>query len=79
METVTRPRGPSFWRLLKAAADLEQRLTPGSHGELITTAELAQRLSVSPKTVLRRRKTGTLTPALAAGKLIRWKGTEVAR
>jgi hypothetical protein len=64
---------PDFLTTVQASVELEARLTPGSHDELITTRELAARLSVSPKTILRRKKTGALTPAFAAGKLIRWK------
>lgn len=39
----------------------------------LTTKQLADRLQVTSKTVLRRKKRGQLTPALVAGKLIRWK------
>ena len=59
---------------LKIALDIEARLAPGAHGELISTADLAHRLNVSSKTIARRRKAGALTPALVDGKrIIRWK------
>src|SRR5262245_19693616 len=44
---------------------------------LMTTAELARRLNVSSKTVLRARKAGVLTPALARGRVIRWAADSV--
>ena len=46
-------------------------------GELLTTKELAARLSVSPKTLLRRKKANQIAPALQLGKrgraALRWK------
>jgi hypothetical protein len=60
---------------LEAAARLDERLTPGAHGELISTKELAARLGVTPKTVLRRKGKGNLTPAIQHGRLIRWKAS----
>jgi len=48
-------------------------------GRLLTTRELADRLGVSSKTIQRHRKTGTLTPALARGRVIRWAADSVSR
>jgi len=67
-----------YFATVKIALEIEARLTPGGHGELISTADLAKRLNLSPKTILRRKKAGTLRPAIAVGKLIRWKA-EAAR
>jgi excisionase family DNA binding protein len=52
---------------------------PGRHGELLTTAEMAARLNVSPKTVLKWKAQGRIRPARQQGKLIRWKGDEGVR
>jgi hypothetical protein len=60
---------------LEAAARLDACLTPGAHGELISTKELAARLGVTPKTILKRKGKGQLTPALQRGRLIRWKAS----
>jgi hypothetical protein len=45
-------------------------------GELLTTKSLAEKFGVSPRTILRRRKRGELTPALELGQrgraAVRW-------
>lgn len=56
-----------------------EHVAPGKRGELLTTLEMARRLSLSPKTLLRRKARGEIRPALQRGKLIRWRGDEVAR
>jgi excisionase family DNA binding protein len=45
-------------------------------GDLLTTAELAERLNVSTRTIRRRKKAGTLKPTLQLGHLVRWRGGE---
>lgn len=62
-----------------ALASVVARLTPGASGELLTTRQLAERLNIAPKTLLKRKKRHQITPALQHGKLIRWRGDEVAR
>lgn len=52
------------------------QLEPEARGALLTTRELAERLGVQPKTVLRRRARGELRPALASGRLIRWRASD---
>ena len=52
------------------------QVSPGSNGELLSTREMAARLGVTPKTLLKRKAKGSITPAVRAGRLIRWKGTE---
>jgi excisionase family DNA binding protein len=43
--------------------------------EFLTTAELAERLNVSTRTIRRRKKAGTLEPALQLGqRVVRWRG-----
>ena len=68
-----------YCEAIEALATLADRITPGRHGELLTTRELASKLGLSPKTVLRRKARGELRPALQTGKLIRWRGDEVPR
>ena len=73
----TDPAGWSeYYIAVQALAAIEPRL---GQGELLTTADMAQRLSLSPKTLLKHRKAGAIKPALSRGKLIRWKGDEVVR
>jgi hypothetical protein len=44
------------------------------NGALLTTGQLAERLNVSTKTVLRRRAKGELQPAMQLGKrALRWR------
>jgi hypothetical protein len=64
---------PDLLATVETAARLDERLVPGAHGELLTTREMADRLHVKPKTLLRRKAAGHATPALARGKLIRWR------
>ena len=54
-------------------------LAPGRRGELLTTSQMAARLNVSPKTLLKRKARGQIRPALECGKLIRWRGDELPR
>jgi hypothetical protein len=53
--------------LARLAEAAEQR------GDLMTSAELAQRLGVSTRTVRRRKQKGELTPALQSGRIVRWR------
>ncbi len=46
-------------------------------GAMLTTAEMAARLGVAPKTLLRHKAKGRIRPAIVEGKLLRWKGNEV--
>jgi hypothetical protein len=51
-------------------------LAPERRGELLTTAEMAARIGITSKTLLRRKARGEIRPAVQAGKLIRWRGSE---
>ena|SRR2546428_3893642 len=62
---------------LGTLAHVLDHLTPGRRGELLTTSQMAARLNLSPKTLLRRKARGEIRPALECGKLIRWRGDEV--
>ena len=55
------------------------QLEPGARGELLTTAQMAERLGIAPKTLLKHKAAGAVKPALQRGRLIRWKGDEAAR
>jgi len=64
---------PAFLETITVVTQLEPRLAPGGNGELITTADMARRLGVSPKTLLRRRKRGEVAPAIQERRLLRWR------
>jgi Transcriptional regulator, AbiEi antitoxin len=74
---------PEFAQLAAALAVIMPALRPEARGGLLTTSELAAKLGVSSRTLLRRRKAGALTPAVELGKrgraALRWNGTEVPR
>jgi hypothetical protein len=70
---------PDYLVTIEAAAKLDQQLAPGAHGELLTTRAMAERLGIAPKTLLRRKSQRQVSPAMQAGRLIRWKGTEAVR
>ena len=59
------------------------QLTPGAHGGLLTTKQLAERLNVSSKTILKQKKQGKLRPALQLGQrgraAIRWRADQTPR
>lgn len=75
--------GAEVWaeyaQLAGALAAVLAHMEPGARGELLTTAQMAARLGVAPKTLLRHKAAGVVQPALQRGKLIRWRGDEVAR
>ena len=54
-------------------------ITRGTRGELLTTKQMAERLGIAPKTLLKHKANGAVRPVLQRGKLIRWKGDEVGR
>lgn len=58
---------PQYLETAKVLASLLPHTQPGAHGEMLTTAQMAQRLSVSPKTLLKWRKTGKVHPAQQNG------------
>jgi hypothetical protein len=78
-ETAEAELWTSWIEAIVALAQLARdRAASKRQGEsLMTTAELAQRLNVSSKTVLRARKAGAFTPVLARGRVIRWAADSV--
>jgi hypothetical protein len=66
-----------YLETVTALTALLPQLTPERRGALLTTAEMAARLQVTPKTLLKRKANREIRPALQRGKLIRWRGDEV--
>jgi hypothetical protein len=64
---------------LNTLAAILPHVAPGARGELLTTKQMAERLGIAPKTLLKHKSHGAVRPALQRGKLIRWKGDEVSR
>lgn len=63
----------------RALAEIQGQLAPERRGALLTTAEMAERYGISPKTLLKRKARGEIRPVLQRGKLIRWRGDEMAK
>jgi hypothetical protein len=72
-------RWPDYIAVVHALAAIVPSLAPENGGALLTTAEMAERLGISSKTLLRQKAAGGLRPALQRGKLIRWRGDELAQ
>jgi hypothetical protein len=71
---------PDLLATATAVAALLPVLAPGSQGEFITTEQMAQRLGISPKTLLKKKD--KIRPALRLGArgrgAIRWRGDEAS-
>ena len=63
---------PDYLDTLNALVRVRAETAPGA-GALLTTAQLAERLGWSEKTVRRRWKKGQLSPAFQDGKALRWR------
>jgi hypothetical protein len=63
----------------QALAVITPALAPERGGSLLTTAQMAERLAISPKTLLKRKARGEIQPALTRGKFIRWSSREALR
>lgn len=70
---------PLYLVTLESALKLDQQLTPGAHGELLSTKQMAERLGVTPKSLIRRKSKGQAAPASQVGRIIRWKPAEAVR
>ena len=79
LETGDEGAWGSYCEVIEALAAVLPRLEPGGGGEFLSTSEMAHKLGLAPKTLLRHMATGAVKPALRRGKLIRWRGTEVPR
>ncbi len=60
----------------RTLAALQSATAPELTGAMLSTAEMAQRLGISSKTLLRHASEGRVKPALRRGKLVRWSGRE---
>ncbi len=65
-----------FLEVVKVLATLLPNLRPEAGGAMLTTKDMASRLGVSTKTLLRHKKEKRIQPAVAQGKLLRWTGQE---
>ncbi len=70
---------PAYLEAVNTLAILAPQLAAEHRRVFLTTAEMAERLQISPKTLLKRKARGELRPALQRGKLIRWRGDEPIR
>jgi hypothetical protein len=73
------PTWTEYRETLAVLLVLTQHERPGERGELLTTREMAERLGLAPKTLLKHAASGAVRPALKRGKLIRWRGDEAVR
>ncbi len=67
---------PDYQETLRTLAALLPHVGP-ERGAMLTTAEMAERLGVAPKTLLRHKAEGRIKPTIVEGKLLRWRGNEV--
>jgi hypothetical protein len=69
--------------LVSALAQLVMTVQPEHGGPLLSTKEMASRLGITPKTLLRRRHRGELQATIQLAKrgraAFRWSGQEVGR
>ena len=72
-----------FREVAVALSAILPNIAPGRNGELLTTAQMAEKLGISSKTLLKRRRAGKVQPALQLGRrgvaALRWSGSEVPR
>ena len=68
-----------YAQVAQALAAILAQLAPERRGAMLTTAEMAARLRIAPKTLLRHAAQGTVRPALQVGNLIRWGGNETTQ
>lgn len=66
----------AYLETAKVLAAVLPQLEAGRRENLLTTSEMAQRIGVSPKTLLRHKAEGVIRPAVQRGKFIRWRGDE---
>ncbi len=65
-----------FLQVVSTLATLLPSLAPERGGPMLSTAQMAGRMGISPKTLLRHKKNGKIEPTLQKGRLIRWNGSE---
>ena len=65
-----------FLQVTATLVSVHETLAQGPKGDLLTTGEMASRLGLSSKTLLRYKKDGRIAPSVAQGKHLRWTGEE---
>ena len=65
-----------FLDVVQTLVALTQAVKPENGGPMLTTQEMASRLGVALKTLLRHKAEGRIRPTVERGKLIRWSGQE---
>ena len=76
LEARVRAGDEGAWPEYLVALPVLAALSQAPAGQLLTTAEMAERLGLTPKVLLRRTARGEITPAVRAGRLLRWAGDE---
>jgi hypothetical protein len=66
---------PEYAAVLSALAALDGC----QPSRLLTSAEMARVMGLSVKTLLKRKRQGNIRPAIAAGKLLRWRADKLIR
>ena len=69
---------PDFLDVLRTLATITVTAAPEAGGALLTTAELAERVGVTAKTLLKRKGRGEIKPTIERGKFLRWSPRVVA-
>jgi hypothetical protein len=67
---------PAYLATMRTLTAVLEHVSPGQ--QLLTTRQMAERLGIQPKALLRRKARGVVKPALQKGKLIRWKADGVS-
>lgn len=67
---------PDYMDAVRTLAAIAPAVAPEASGRLLRTEEMAERLGMSAKTLLRHKTSGKITPAVSRGKCIRWTGRE---
>ncbi len=65
-----------FLEVVRVLAAIVPTLQPENPGMMLSTKDMAARLGLSTRTLLRHKKDGKISPAVAKGKLLRWSGQE---
>ena len=67
---------PELCECIRTLVAIAPAVAPDANGMLLTTGQMAERLGMSTKTLLRHKANGKIKPAVARGKLLRWSGRE---
>ena len=70
---------PAYIDAVRALAAVVPLLSTIAATEMLTTRQMADRLGIKPKALLRHKKSGAIRPAVQIGKLIRWRADGVAK